>query len=102
MRFNIINNKLIFIHTIQFLSFSLESLVKNLGKDDFKYLNKASSSKLLDLIKQKGLYPHEYMSCFKKFKEELPIKEKFCNSFTGKKLMINRMSMISSSGIDLK
>ena len=65
-------------------------------------MNKASSSKVLDLIKQKGLYPYEYMSGFKKFKEELLSKEKFCNSLTGKKLVINKMSMISSSGIDLK
>ena len=38
MRFNI-NSKLIFIDSFQFLSSSLESLVKNLGKDDFKYLS---------------------------------------------------------------
>ena len=28
-------------------------------------------SKVLDLVKQKGFYPYEYMSGFKKFKEEL-------------------------------
>ena len=38
MRF-IINNKLRFINSFQFLSSSLDSLVKNLNKDDFKYLN---------------------------------------------------------------
>ena len=38
MRFNI-NSKLIFIDSFQFLSSSLESLVKNLGEDDFKYLS---------------------------------------------------------------
>ena len=35
----IINNKLRFISSFQFLSSSLDSLVKNLNKDDFKYLN---------------------------------------------------------------
>ena len=34
-----INNKLSFIDTFQFLSSSLNSLVKNLSKDDFKYLS---------------------------------------------------------------
>ena len=34
-----INNKLSFIDTLQLLSFSLDSLVQNLGKNDFKYLS---------------------------------------------------------------
>ena len=34
-----INNKLSFIDSFQFLSSSLDSLVKNLAKDDFKYLS---------------------------------------------------------------
>ena len=33
-----INNKLSFIDSFEFLSFSLDSLGKNLDKDDFKYL----------------------------------------------------------------
>ena len=38
MKFNI-NNKLIFIDSFQVLSSSLDSLVQNLGKNDFKYLS---------------------------------------------------------------
>ena len=34
-----INNKLSFIDNLQFLSSSLDSLVKNLAKDDFKNLS---------------------------------------------------------------
>ena len=34
-----INNELSFIDSFQFLSSPLDSLVKNLGKDDFKYLS---------------------------------------------------------------
>ena len=33
-----INNKLIFIDSLQFLSSSLNSLITNLSKNDFKYL----------------------------------------------------------------
>ena len=40
----------------------------------------------LDLVKQKGFYPHEYMTDFEKFKEKLLSKEKFYSSLTGKKI----------------
>ena len=38
---------------------------------------------VLDLVKQEGFYPDEYMSNFEKFKEQLPSKEKFYRSLTG-------------------
>ena len=41
-----INNKLIFIETFQFLSSSSGSVIKNLGKDDFKYLSQEFDSKI--------------------------------------------------------
>ena len=46
------NNKLSFIDSFQFLIFSLDSLVKNLGKDDFKYLSQEFDN-ALELFKQK-------------------------------------------------
>ena len=48
-----INNKLSFIDSFQFLSSSLDSLVKHLGKDDFKYLSQEFDNNVLDLVKQK-------------------------------------------------
>ena len=51
-----INNKLSFIDSFQFLSTSLDSLVKNLCKDDFKYLSQEVDNSILDLVKQKGFY----------------------------------------------
>ena len=47
-----INNKLSFIDSFRFLSSSLDSLVKNLNKDDFKYLSQVSDNNVLDLVKQ--------------------------------------------------
>ena len=49
-----INNGLSLIDSFKFLSFSLDNLVKNLGKDDFKYLSQEFDSNILDLVKQKG------------------------------------------------
>ena len=69
-----INSKLSFIDSFQFPSSSLDSLVKNLGKDDFKYFSQEFNNKVLDLVKQKEFYPYEYMTDFKKFKEQLPNK----------------------------
>ena len=75
MNFNIYN-KVIFIDNFQFLSSSLDSLIKNLGKNDFKYLAQEFDSKVLDLVKQEVFYPYEYLSDFEKFKEKLSSKEK--------------------------
>ena len=49
-----INNKLSFIDNFHFRSSSLDSLVKNLSNNDFKYLNQEFDNNILDLIKQKG------------------------------------------------
>ena len=81
-----INNKQSFIDSFQFLSSSLGSLAKNLYKDDFKYLSQEFDNNVLDLVKQKGFDPYEYMSDFEKFKEELSRKGKFYSSLTGEKI----------------
>ena len=70
-----INNKLRFIESLQFLSSSLNSLVKNLNNDDFKYLSQEFDKNKLYLVKQKGSY--EYMTDFQKFNEQLPSTENF-------------------------
>ena len=81
-----INNKLSFINSFQFLNFLLDRLFENLGKDDFKYLSQEFDNNVLNLVKQKGFYPYEYMRDFEKFKEELPSKEKFYSSLTDRKI----------------
>ena len=63
-----IRNKLNFIGRFQLLSASLDSLVKNLDKDNFKYLSQQFDNNVLDLVKQKAFYPYEHMSYFEKFK----------------------------------
>ena len=70
----------------------MDILVKNLCKDDSKYLSPEFESNVLDLSKQKGFYPYEYMSNFKKFKEQLPSKEKFSSSLICKNIRDNSLS----------
>ena len=74
-----INNKFIFIDSFQFLSSLLDSLVKNLNNDGFKYFSQESDKNKVDLVKQKVFYPYEYMSDFKKFEEQLPRKSFIVN-----------------------
>ena len=52
----------------------------------FKYLSQEFDNNVLDLVKQIGFYPHEYMSDFEKFKEELPNKEEFYGPLTNRKI----------------
>ena len=61
---------MVFADSFPFLSSSSDSLVKNLNWNNFKYLSQEFDSNVLDLVKQKGFYPNEYMSDFKKFKEQ--------------------------------
>ena len=62
---------------MQFMRSSLDSIVKNLVDKDFKYLSEEYSCELLRLVKEKGLYPYEYMGSFKRLDEDkLPDKSK--------------------------
>ena len=58
---------------------------------------------LSDLVTQKGFYPYESMTDFKKFEEPLPSKEKFYSSLTGKKNLVTKnMIMFLRFGTNLK
>ena len=73
-----INKNLVFIDSMQFMNSSLDALVKNLSDSDFKYLSEEFSGEFLKLVKQKGVYPYEYMDSFEKLSEDkLPDRCKF-------------------------
>ena len=77
----ILNRDLVFIDIMQFMNSSLDSLVKNLSENDFKYLIKEFGSENLKLLRQKGAHPYEYMNRLERFEEtELCRKECFFNS----------------------
>ena len=84
MSFNT-NKKLSFIKNSQVLSPSLDSLVKVLAKDDFRYLSQEFDSNVLYLVKKKRFYPYEYLSNFEKFEKESPSKETFYSLLTDRK-----------------
>ena len=80
-----INRNLVFIDRMQFMNSSLDSLVKNLSDNDFKYFSEKFSAEFLKIVKQKGVYPYKYMDSFKKFSEnKLPDRCKFFSSLKDK------------------
>ena len=66
MRFSLDNN-LVMIDGFQFLSSSLDSLVKNLCESDCMHLSQEFDSEVLDLVRQKGFYSYKYMCDFGSF-----------------------------------
>ena len=97
-----LNNKLSFIDCFQFLMSSLGSLVKNLDKNDFRYLNQEIENHVLDLVRQEGFYPYEHIRNYEKFKEQLPNREKLCSFLTCKKIAIKIINMFLKVGMKLK
>ena len=109
-----INRNLVFIHSMQFINSSLDSLVKNLIGEDFKYLSEEFSGviatrshrrrgKFLELVKEKVVYPYEYMDSFKKFSEnKLPERCKFFSSLKDECIGEKDYEKLKISGIHLK
>ena len=65
-----IKRNLVSIDSMQFMNSSLDSLVKNLSNHHFVCLSEEFSGKFLKLVKQKDVYPYEYMDSFEKFFED--------------------------------
>ena len=60
---------------MQFMKSSLDSLVKNLSDHDSVCVSEEFRGKFLKLVRQKGVYPYEYIDSFEKFFEDkLPNK----------------------------
>ena len=76
---------IVFKDSLKFMSSSLEALVNNLPKEDFKNLLNYFTPKQTELLKQKGFYPYEYMDSEEKFNDtKLPPREAFYSKLSGK------------------
>ena len=63
----IINKKIIFLDSMQFLKASLDSLAGNLEDTDRKYLLSEFSAEKLQLLKKNDAYPYEWIDDYRKF-----------------------------------
>ena len=80
-----LGKRLAFLDSFQFMASTLERLVSNLAKNAFKYASKEFNEDEMKLMKQKGVYPYNYMDSFKRFEEtELPAKEEFYSILSDK------------------
>ncbi|CAB3987960.1 Gastrula zinc finger [Paramuricea clavata] len=71
----------VFIDSIQFMASSLEALVSNLSPEDFKIVGQRWQGEDFDLVRQKGIFPYEYLDDISKLDTEgLPSKDKFYSS----------------------
>ena len=70
----LLNSKIIPDKYQLYLKFTF--LVKNVSDNDFKYLWKDFNTEQIKFVKQKGVYPYEYMGSFEIFPEDkLPDKK---------------------------
>ena len=92
---------IVFIDSMQFMNCSLDNLVKNLVDEDFKYLVKEFGTENLKILKQKGIYPYEYMNSFKRFNEDKLCARKYFYSSTKDK-KIHEDGKISDGHVSMK
>ena len=55
-----------FLDSAKFMASSLDSLMKDLGKDKLHDVRREFGGKT-DFISRKGVYPYDWMDCFDKF-----------------------------------
>ena len=73
-----LGNNLAFIDSLQFMNQSLANLAKNLPEEAFKYTKQVFKDDKFRLMKQKGVYPYDFMDNFEKFNEtQLPGQNDF-------------------------
>ena len=76
---------IVFKDSLKFMSSSLGALVNNLPKNGFKNISKYYTPEQVELIKQKGFYPYEYMDVIEKFNDtKPPPREVFYSKLSGK------------------
>ena len=76
---------IVFKDSLKFMRSSIGALVNNLPKNGFKNISKYYTPEQLELIKQKGFYPYEFMDTEEKFNDtKLPPQKAFYSKLSGK------------------
>ena len=82
---------------------SLEKLVKNLSGNDFRYSSEEFNPEQIKLVKQKGVYPCQYMNSFERFcDDKLSDKKHFYKSLKNEQSVKKIICMLSKFRMTLK
>ena len=74
---------LVFLDSFQFKASSLERLAVNLQEVAYIYTSKVFKGEKFNLMKQKGVYPYDYMDSVERFNDQqLPSKDEFYSILT--------------------
>ena len=82
-----LDKHLAFIDSYQFMASPLANLAKNLPDEKYIYTSEAFSGEKLALMKEKGVYPYDYMDSEAKFSQtQLPQKGDFYSLLTNEEI----------------
>ena len=82
-----LDKHLAFIDSYQFMASPLANLAKNLPAEKYIYTSEAFEGEKLALMKEKGLYPYDYMDSEAKFAERhLPARKDFYSILTDEEI----------------
>lgn len=72
-----------FLDSYRFLGSSLDALVKTTDKNELRMTQRFFTGSKFDLMREKGVFPYEYVTSFEKLEEtSLPPKDQFFSSLT--------------------
>ena len=75
----------VFIDNVQFKNSSVNKMLRNMTDNDLKLLYQEFKGDLLELVKEKGVYPYKYIDSFVNFSEyKLPDRCEFFSSLNNK------------------
>ena len=86
-----ISGKIQFIDSLSLITSSLENLVKALPSEKFKHFDNHFKTDIEQkLLKQKGIYPYDYMNSYDRFKETSFPSQKDCYSQLNKESIADK------------
>ena len=93
---------IIFLYSFQFMASSLERLAASLPEEAYIHTLKVFKGEKFNLMKQKGVYPYDYMDSVERFNDQqLPSKDEFIVFLLMRRLGMSNIHTLKKYGIYL-